>query len=151
MTEELRAHDALNQYLERNAVRNADLAERIQTLRRHPSIPSAAEISHWRSGRTVPQHDMRVWMDLATEGQVPCESWGEEKQERKMEQIQSSIPRAGFPFMVYHAGEDQRWYCNARGVRANMKYYKVRGKFTGVGTYGPLRVTLEGLLTGGEP
>lgn len=88
MTEELRAHDALSQYLDRNAMRNSDLAERVQVLRRHPSVPSAAEISHWRNGRTVPQHDMRVWIDLATEGAVSAESWGEEKVRRKMEKRQ---------------------------------------------------------------
>lgn len=65
----------LDEYMRRERLLNADMAERVRLIRRHPTSPTPAEISHWRHGRRVPHHDIRQWIEFATGGEVAAEVW----------------------------------------------------------------------------
>lgn len=85
MTQKRRAHDVLTAFLTQSNMGNREFAQRIQLVRRHPSIPSGPQVSHWRCGRKVPDHDMRIWIEIASEGAVSADIWGPEKARRKQE------------------------------------------------------------------
>lgn len=52
----------------------------------------------------------------------------------------SGEPSDDCEYVVYHSGEEQRWYANAAGVQDNFHHYDVYEKFRGPGVYGPLSV-----------
>lgn len=75
----------LQTFLTQSNMSNREFAHRVKLVRRHPSIPSGPQVSHWRCGRKVPDHDMRIWIEIASEGAVPADLWGAEKLRRKQE------------------------------------------------------------------
>lgn len=85
MTQTRRAHAVLEDFLTHRKMSNRDFAQRVQLVRRHPSIPSGPQVSHWKCGRKVPDHDMRIWIEIASEGAVSADIWGPEKARRKQE------------------------------------------------------------------
>lgn len=74
-----RGHDVLDAFLTQRGITNRDFALRVQLVRRHDSAPTGPLVSHWRCGRKVPDHDTRIWIELASEGCVPAGVWPEQE------------------------------------------------------------------------
>lgn len=66
----------LDDYLRRQGIRSPEFAELLRRIRRHARSPDAALVRHWRCGSKMPSHDMRLFIEIATGGQVGLLSWG---------------------------------------------------------------------------
>jgi hypothetical protein len=65
----------LDGYLRQSGIQNAEFAELLRQIRRHARSPTAALVRHWRCGSKIPGHDMRLFIEIATAGQVGMERW----------------------------------------------------------------------------
>lgn len=85
----------LDEYMEARGIDDATFARLLQQIRKHESKPTRFMVKSWRQGKSVPTHDFKRYVEVATAGAVPMTAWRPKTRRRQEHSRLDSVASMG--------------------------------------------------------